>query len=108
MSEMSWLGCVVLVDCGEIGNFEGKVSEIDDNEGCVKLKNASLDGNRLPSDVILRIAEINDLKIISQDASELDQNDGKQLQFELEAAKEQPVSSKKNVAGKKFSTPDHL
>ena len=36
---MSWVGCVVLVDCGEIGNFEGKVCEIDDSEGCVKLKN---------------------------------------------------------------------
>ena len=36
---MSWLGCVVTVDCGEIGIFEGKVSEIDDNEGCMKLKN---------------------------------------------------------------------
>ena len=103
---MSWVGCVVLVDCGEIGNFEGKVSEIDDSEGCLKLKNASLDGNRLPSDVILRIAEISDLKIISQDSSELDQNDGKQLQFELETIKEQPASTKKNNAGKRFSTPD--
>ena len=36
---MSWLGCVVTVDCGEIGIFKGKVSEIDDNEGCMKLKN---------------------------------------------------------------------
>ena len=47
---------------------------------------ASLDGSRLPSDVILRLAEIKDLKIISQDAAEFDQNDGK-LQFELETVK---------------------
>ena len=39
MSEMSWLGCVVNVNCGEIGVFEGKVTEIDDQDGCVKLKN---------------------------------------------------------------------
>ena len=38
MSEMSWLGCVVNVNCGEIGVFEGKVTEIDDQDGCVKLK----------------------------------------------------------------------
>jgi hypothetical protein len=47
---------------------------------------ASLDGSRLPSDVILRLAEIKDLKIISQDAAEFDQSDGK-LQFELETVK---------------------
>ena len=39
MSEMSWVGCKVNVDCGEIGIFDGKVFEIDDNEGCMKLKN---------------------------------------------------------------------
>ena len=39
MSEMSWVGCLVNVDCGEIGIFEGKVTEIDDGDGCVKLKN---------------------------------------------------------------------
>ena len=36
---MSCLGCTVNVDCGEIGIFEGKVTEIDDQVDCVKLEN---------------------------------------------------------------------
>lgn len=39
MSEVSWLGCLVDVDCGEIGIFEGKVTEIDDTSGTLKLSN---------------------------------------------------------------------
>ena len=39
MSEFNWVGCEVHVDCGEIGIFEGKVTEIDNQDGCVRLKN---------------------------------------------------------------------
>ena len=39
MSEFNWVGCEVLVDCGEIGKFGGKVTEVDNDDECVRLKN---------------------------------------------------------------------
>lgn len=48
---------------------------------------ACLDGKHLPCEVTLRLSEIKDLKIISQDFADVEENEEKLLQFEVEAPK---------------------
>uniref|UniRef100_A0AC34QXL5 DFDF domain-containing protein n=1 Tax=Panagrolaimus sp. JU765 TaxID=591449 RepID=A0AC34QXL5_9BILA len=63
------IGCIVYIDCGAFGNYQGRLSAMDLKEMTVTLSDAMKNGEKTGKQYVLNSSEIVDLKVLDVSSS---------------------------------------